>query len=69
MLETDSDYYNTGIVDMSHLYPKMYVIRPQFLIPMITIIRNAAMNSVTYKRELEARKEQNIDVTHFEEKL
>ena len=69
MLETDSDYYNTGIVDMSHLYPKMYVIRPQFLIPMITIIRNAAMNSVTYKRELEAQKEQNIDVTHFEEKL
>ena len=69
MLETDNDFYNTGIVDMSHLYPKMYVIRPQFLIPMITILRNAAMNSVTYKKELEAQKAQNIDVTHFEEKL
>ena len=69
MLETDNDFYNTGIVDMSHMYPKMYVIRPQFLIPMITILRNAAMNSVVYKRELEEQKAQNIDVTHFEEKL
>lgn len=69
MLEADNEFYNNGIVDMSHIYPKMYVIRPQFLIPFITIIRNAAQNSITYKRELEEQKAQNIDVTHFEEKL
>lgn len=69
MLEADNEYYNTGIVDMSHNYPKMYVIRPQFLIPFITIIRNAARNSIAYKQELEEQKAQNIDVTHFEEKL
>ena len=69
MLEADNDYYNTGIVDMSHKYPKMYVIRPQFLIPFITIIRNAARSSIAYKRELEEQKAQNIDVTNFEAKL
>lgn len=69
LLETDNDYYNTGIVDMSHMYPKMYVIRPQFLIPLITILRNAARNSISYKRELEAQRAQNIDVTNFEAKL
>ncbi len=69
LLEADSDYYNTGIVDMSHKYPKMYVIRPQFFIQLITILRNAAMNSLEYKRELEALRNQNLDITHFEEKL
>lgn len=69
MLEADNDFYNNGIVDMSHIYPKMYVIRPQFLIPFITIIRNAARNSISYKRELEIQKAQNIDVTNFEAKL
>ncbi len=69
LLEADNDYYNTGIVDMSHKYPKMYVIRPQFFIQMITILRNAAMNSLQYKRELEALQNQNLDITHFEEKL
>lgn len=69
LLEADSDYYNTGIVDMSHKYPKMYVIRPQFFIQLITILRNAAMNSLEYKRELEALRSQNLDITHFEEKL
>ena len=69
LLEADSDYYNTGIVDMSHKYPKMYVIRPQFFIQLITILRNAAMNSLEYKRELEALQNQNLDITHFEEKL
>lgn len=69
MLEADNDFYNNGIVDMSHMYPKMYVIRPQFLIPFITIIRNAARTSIEYKRELEEQKAQNIDVTNFEAKL
>lgn len=69
LLEADNDYYNTGIVDMSHKYPKMYVIRPQFFIQIITILRNAAMNSLQYKRELEALRNQNLDITHFEEKL
>lgn len=69
LLEAENDYYNTGIVDMSHKYPKMYVIRPQFFIQMITILRNAAMNSLQYKRELEALQNQNLDITHFEEKL
>ena len=69
LLEADSDYYNTGIVDMSHKYPKMYVIRPQFFIQLITILRNAAMNSLEYKRKLEALQNQNLDITHFEEKL
>ncbi len=66
MLEADNELYNTGIVDVSYRYPKMYVIRPQFFIPMITILRNAALNSVEYQRQLAEVREQNIDVTHFE---
>ncbi len=69
LLEPDSELYNTGIVDVGHRYPKMYVIRPQFFIPMITLLRNAALNSVQYKTELALVKAQNIDITHFEEKL
>lgn len=69
MLEEDNDYYNTGIVDVSYKYPKMYVIRPQFFIPVITFLRNAAKNTLDYKRELALVREQNIDVTHFEEDL
>ena len=69
MLESDSELYNTGIVDVSHRYPKMYVIRPQFFIPMITLLRNAAMNALKYKSELELVKAQNIDVTNFEDEL
>lgn len=66
LLEADSELYNTGIVDKAHEYPKMYVIRPQFFIPMITILRNAALNSMKYKSELALVKAQNIDVTNFE---
>ena len=69
MLEADNDYYNTGIVDVSHEYEKMYVIRPQFFIQLIGLLRNAALNSLQYKSELEAIKLQNIDVTNFESKL
>ncbi len=69
LLESDSEYYNSGIVDVSHKYPKMYVIRPQFFIPMITLLRNAAMNSLQYKAELALIREQNIDVTNFENQL
>lgn len=69
MLEAESELYNTGIVDVSHRYPKMYVIRPQFFIPMITLLRNAAMNSLEYKAELATIRNQNIDITHFEEKI
>ena len=69
MLEADSGLYNTGIVDVSHRYPKMYVIRPQFFIPIITLLRNAAMKSLETKRELALVKEQNIDITHFEENI
>ena len=69
MLEADNDYYNTGIVDVSHKYPKMYVIRPQFFIQLIGILRNAALNTLKYKQELALMKEQNIDITHFEEDL
>ncbi len=69
LLEADNEWYNTGIVDMSHKYPKMYVIRPQFFIPMITLLRNAAMNSLQYKKELSLMKNQNIDITHFEEDI
>ena len=69
MLEADSELYNTGIVDMSHKHPKMYVIRPQFFIPMITLLRNAAMNSLQHKTELALVKAQNIDVTNFEDQL
>ena len=69
LLEPDSELYNSGIVDVSHRYPKMYVIRPQFFIPMITLLRNAAMNSLQYKAELALVKSQSIDVTEFEDKL
>ena len=69
LLESDNELYNTGIVDMSHKYPKMYVIRPQFFIPIITLLRNAAMNSLKYKSELAVVKAQNIDVTNFEDQL
>ncbi len=69
LLEADSEYYNTGIVDVSHKYPKMYVIRPQFFIPIITLLRNAALSSMKYKSELAIVKAQNIDVTNFENQL
>ncbi len=66
LLEPDSELYNSGIVDVSYRYPKMYVIRPQFFIPMITILRNAARNSLEYRKELAAVKSQNVDISHFE---
>ncbi|MEO5917326.1 MAG: DUF2130 domain-containing protein [Luteolibacter sp.] len=69
MLEPDSELYNIGIVDVSHRYPKMYVVRPQFFIPIITLLRNAAMNSLKYKSELALVKAQNIDITNFETEL
>ncbi|MGN0728956.1 DUF2130 domain-containing protein [Treponema sp.] len=69
MLETENDYYNTGIVDVSYKYPKMYVIRPQFFIPVITFLRNAAMNTLEAKRELKLIQNQNMDITRFEEDL
>ncbi len=69
LLEPDSELYNTGIVDVFHRYPKMYVVRPQFFLPIITLLRNAAMNSLEYKSELALVKAQNIDVTNFESDL
>ena len=69
LLEPESDLYNTGIVDVSYRYPKMYVVRPQFFIPLITLLRNAAMNTLKYKAELALVKAQNIDVSRFEEQL
>ena len=69
LLEADSELYNTGIVDVSHKHPKMYVIRPQFFIPMITLLRNAALNSLKYKSELALVKAQNVDITNFEENI
>lgn len=69
LLEIDNDYYNDGIVDVSHIYNKMYVIRPQFFIPLITLIRNLANKSLEYKKELERIKNENIDITHFEENI
>jgi len=69
LLEVESDLYNTGIVDVSHRYNKMYVIRPQFFIPMITLLRNAALNSLEFKSELATIRAQNIDITKFEEDL
>ncbi|UOD50025.1 DUF2130 domain-containing protein [Orrella daihaiensis] len=69
LLESDSELYNAGIVDVSYRYPKMYVVRPQFFIPIITLLRNAAMNSLKYKTELAHVKAQNIDITRFEEQL
>ncbi|MCM0608388.1 MAG: DUF2130 domain-containing protein [Ideonella sp. WA131b] len=69
LLEPDSDLYNTGIVDVSHRYPKMYVVRPQFFIPIITLLRNAAQNSLQYKTELALVRAQNIDITNFERQI
>ena len=69
LLEADNELYNAGIVDVSHRYPKMYVVRPQFFIPIITILRNAAQNSLNYKAELARVKEQNVDITTFEKDL
>ncbi len=69
LLEKDSELYNTGIVDVSYKYEKMYVIRPQFFIPMITLLRNAALNSMDYKRELALVKNQNIDISNFENEM
>jgi hypothetical protein len=69
LLEADSELYNTGIVDVSHRYPKMYVIRPQFFIPIITLLRNAALNSLKYKSELALVKAQNVDITNFEDNM
>ncbi len=69
MLEIDNELYNIGIVDKSHFYPKMYVIRPQFFIQIITLLRNAALNSMEYKAELELVKTQNLDIANFEEKM
>lgn len=69
LLEPDNELYNSGIVDVSHRHPKMYVIRPQFFIPIITLLRNAAMNSLKYKSELALVKAQNLDITRFETQL
>ena len=69
LLESDSELYNSGIVDVSHHYPKMYVVRPQFFIPIITLLRNAAMNALKYKVELAQIKAQNIDISNFEDQL
>ena len=69
LLEADNELYNNGIVDVSYIYEKMYVVRPQFFIPIITLLRNAALNSLKYKQELAQMKEQQLDITHFEEDL
>jgi hypothetical protein len=69
LLEAESELYNSGIVDVSYKYPKMYVVRPQFFIPIITLLRNAALNSMQYKAELALMRNQNIDITKFEEKM
>ena len=69
LLEIDNEYYNSGIVDVSYKYDKMYVIRPQFFIPLITLIRGFAINSLEYKKELEVVKNQNIDISNFEENM
>lgn len=69
LLEIDNEYYNNGIVDMSHRYEKMYVIRPQFFIPLITLIRGIAINALGYKKELATIRNQNIDISNFEEKM
>lgn len=69
LLEADNELYNTGILDVSHRYPKMYVVRPQFFIPIITLLRNAALNSLAYKTELSLVRNQNIDITNFEDDI
>ena len=69
LLESDSEYYNGGIVDVSHRYPKMYVIRPQFFLPLISLLRNAAQNALGYRRELALARSQNLDVENFNNQL
>ena len=69
LLESESEFYNTGIVDVSYHFPKMYVVRPQFFLPIISFLRNAALNSMRYKSELAQIKNQNIDITSFEDKI
>ena len=69
MLESDSELYNNGITDVSYRYPKMYVIRPQCFIPMITLLRNAALNSLQYRQELQTVRNQQLDILHFEENM
>ena len=69
LLESESELYNSGIIDVSHKYPKMYVVRPQFFIPIITLLRNAAMKSMQYKAELAQMRNENIDITNFEESI
>lgn len=69
LLESENEFYNSGIVDVSHRFKKMYVVRPQFFIPIITLLRNAAMNSLKYKQELNLMRNQNVDITNFEEKI
>lgn len=69
MLESDNEFYNNGIVDVSHKYPKMYVVRPQFFIPIITLLRNAALNSIEYKNQIAQYNKQHIDVSNFEEEM
>ena len=69
LLEIDNELYNNGIVDVSYRYEKMYIIRPQFFIPMITLLRNAALNSLKYRRELELARHQQVDILHFEENM
>ena len=69
LLEIDNEFYNNGIVDVSYRYPKMYVIRPQFFIPIITLLRNAAQNSLQYKQELQLVRNQQVDILHFEENM
>ena len=69
LLEIDNEFYNNGIVDVSYKYDKMYVVRPQFFIPIITLLRNAALNSLKYRRELEIVRDQQLDILHFEENM
>lgn len=69
MLESDNELYNTGIVDVSHKYPKMYIVRPQFFIPIITLLRNAALNSIEYKNQIAQYHKQNIDISNFESEM
>ncbi len=69
LLESDNEYYNNGIVDVSYRFEKMYVIRPQFFIPMITLLRNAALNSLKYQKELQIVRNQQVDILHFEENM
>jgi hypothetical protein len=69
LIEPESELYNSGIVDVSHRYPKMYVVRPQFFVPLITLLRNAALNALKYKSELALVRSQNVDITKFETQL